>query len=374
MYKVLVFGMTENPGGVESFLMNNYRNINSHKIHFDFLCNTINKIAFEDEILKNNSRIFNIYPRRKDPFRFRKELNDFFRKHANEYNCIWINLNTLVNIDYLKVAKKYGIKRIIVHSHNSRNMDTGFKGYITQKLHNLHKRQLQKYATDYWACSSFAAKWFYTNDLLKKVKIIKNAIDVNNFSFNEKKRQSLRQKLHLENNLVIGNVGRLHFQKNQMFILDVLSYLVKLNPKVKLVLVGQGPDKEKLENRVNELNLQKYVIFAGVQDDIQEWLSTFDLFIFPSLFEGLGIAGLEAEANGLPIYASDKVIPQELKINSNFKFLDLGKGPQFWAHQIEKSNFERENQETIEKNFQNSGYSIESSVQKLEKYFLKEEK
>lgn len=374
MYKVLVFGMTENPGGVESFLMNNYRNINSHKIHFDFLCNTINKIAFEDEILKNNSRIFNIYPRRKDPFRFRKELNDFFRKHANEYNCIWINLNTLVNIDYLKVAKKYGIKRIIVHSHNSRNMDTGFKGYITQKLHNLHKRQLQKYATDYWACSSFAAKWFYTNDLLKKVKIIKNAIDVNNFSFNEKKRQSLRQKLHLENNLVIGNVGRLHFQKNQMFILDVLSYLVKLNPKVKLVLVGQGPDKEKLENRVNELNLQKYIIFAGVQDDIQEWLSTFDLFIFPSLFEGLGIAGLEAEANGLSIYASDKVIPQELKINSNFKFLDLGKGPQFWAHQIEKSNFERENQETIEKNFQNSGYSIESSVQKLEKYFLKEEK
>lgn len=374
MYKVLVFGMTENPGGVESFLMNNYRNINSHKIHFDFLCNTINKIAFEDEILKNNSRIFNIYPRRKDPFRFRKELNDFFRKHANEYNCVWINLNTLVNIDYLKVAKKYGIKRIIVHSHNSRNMDTGFKGYITQKLHNLHKRQLQKYATDYWACSSFAAKWFYTNDLLKKVKIIKNAIDVNNFSFNEKKRQSLRQKLHLENNLVIGNVGRLHFQKNQMFILDVLSYLVKLNPKVKLVLVGQGPDKEKLENRVNELNLQKYIIFAGVQDDIQEWLSTFDLFIFPSLFEGLGIAGLEAEANGLSIYASDKVIPQELKINSNFKFLDLGKGPQFWAQQIEKSNFERENQEAIEKNFQNSGYSIESSVQKLEKYFLKEEK
>lgn len=374
MYKVLVFGMTENPGGVESFLMNNYRNINSHKIHFDFLCNTINKIAFEDEILKNNSRIFNIYPRRKNPFRFRKELNDFFRKHANEYSCAWINLNTLVNIDYLKVAKKYGIKRIIVHSHNSRNMDTGFKGYITQKLHNLHKRQLQKYATDYWACSSFAAKWFYTNDLLKKVKIIKNAIDVNNFSFNEKKRQSLRQKLHLENNLVIGNVGRLHFQKNQMFILDVLSYLVKLNPKVKLVLVGQGADKEKLENRVNELNLQKYIIFAGVQDDIQEWLSTFDLFIFPSLFEGLGIAGLEAEANGLPIYASDKVIPQELKINSNFKFLDLGKGPQFWAHQIEKSNFERENQETIERNFQNSGYSIESSVQKLEKYFLKEEK
>lgn len=374
MYKVLVFGMTENPGGVESFLMNNYRNINSHKIHFDFLCNTINKIAFEDEILKNNSRIFNIYPRRKDPFRFRKELNDFFRKHANEYNCAWINLNTLVNIDYLKVAKKYGIKRIIVHSHNSRNMDTGFKGYITQKLHNLHKKQLQKYATDYWACSSFAAKWFYTNDLLKKVKIIKNAIDVNNFSFNEKKRQSLRQKLHLENNLVIGNVGRLHFQKNQMFILDVLSYLVKLNPKVRLVLVGQGADKEKLENRVNELNLQKYIIFAGVQDDIQEWLSTFDLFIFPSLFEGLGIAGLEAEANGLPIYASDKVIPQELKINSNFKFLDLGKGPQFWAHQIEKTNFERENQETIEKNFQNSGYSIESSVQKLEKYFLKEEK
>ena len=97
-------------------------------------------------------------------------------------------------------------------------------------------------------------------------------------------------------------------------------------------------------------------------------------FIFPSLFEGLGIAGLEDEANGLSIYASDKVIPQELKINSNFKFLDLGKGPQFWAHQIEKSNFERANQETIEKNFQNSGYSIESSVQKLEKYFLKEEK
>lgn len=223
MYRVLVFGMTENPGGVESFLMNNYRKIDNNKIHLDFLANTKNKIAFEDELVSHGSKVYHISPRRKSPINFYRELNHFFSRLADEYDCIWVNLNTLVNIDYLKYAKKYGIKRRIVHAHNSRNMDEGLKGKLTYQFHEYHKNRIASYATDFWACSLDAAKWFYPKEVLSKVKVVKNAIEIKRFKFDAQKRRELRKSLNLDNKFVIGNVGRLHFQKNQEFIIDIIN-------------------------------------------------------------------------------------------------------------------------------------------------------
>lgn len=373
MYKVLVFGMTENPGGVESFLMNNYRMIDKKSISFDFLCNTTKKIAYEDELIRSGSKIFHIFPRRKNPFRFYKELNTFFRNNASDYDCVWVNLNTLVNVEYLKIAKRYGIKRRIVHSHNSRNMDTGIKGKITYLFHLKHKKNIADYATDYWACSSLAARWFYPQDILSEVQIIKNGINIESVSFNETKRKEIRKKLDImDNTLVLGNVGRLHFQKNQQFALAILNELVNCNhhKDIKLILVGQGPDEKILRKKVDELKLNKNVIFAGVQKDIQSWLSAFDIFLFPSLFEGLGIAGLEAEANGLPVLAASNEIPEELKINNNFYFMDLNSNVKKWANKVQRIPLQRENKNIINKNFQNSGYKIEESVKKITSLFL----
>ncbi len=377
MYKVLVFGMTENPGGVESFIMNNYRKINKNSINFDFLCNTTNKVAFEDELKESGSKVFHIFPRRKNPVRFYRELNKFFKENANNYDCAWINLNTLVNIEYLKIAKKYGIKRRIVHSHNSRNMDTGLKGKVTYWFHSKHKKKIDNYATDYWACSSMAANWFYPQDILNKVQIIKNGIDVERVSFNENKRKEIRKKNNItDDTLVIGNVGRLHFQKNQTFALEILNELVNHtnNKKTKLILVGQGPDEQMLKEKSKELNLTENVIFTGVQNDIQGWLSAFDIFIFPSLFEGLGIAGLEAEANGMPVFAANNATPEELKINNNFHFLNLNDGIKKWARDIKNSPLQRENRKTIEENFKTSGYNIDESVKKVYSLFLEGKK
>ena len=119
MYKVLVFGMTSNMGGIESFIMSYYKRFDHSKIHFDFLCNTHDKVAYEDELHKLHSKIFKVTMRSKHPLRYKSELNSFFKRYATDYDCIWVNVNSLANIDYLKLAKKYGIKRRIIHSHNS---------------------------------------------------------------------------------------------------------------------------------------------------------------------------------------------------------------------------------------------------------------
>ena len=136
MYKILVFGMTENPGGVESVIMNYYHYMDKNTFHFDFLCNSYNKIAFEEEIISNGSQTFHFPARSKNYKKYKKELKNFFENNASKYDAIWVNVCSLANIDYLKMAKKYGIKRRIIHSHNSQNMDSRLRGI----LHKYNKK------------------------------------------------------------------------------------------------------------------------------------------------------------------------------------------------------------------------------------------
>lgn len=370
MYKILVFGMTENPGGVESFLINYYRHIDRNKIRFDFLCNSYNKIAYEDELRKLGGNIFHISARSKHFFQYRKELRKLFVKYAKEYNAIWVNVSSLANIDYLKMAKKYGINRRIIHSHNSKNMDKKIRGL----LHNCNKKCIGKYATDFLACSEEAAKWFYIDEIFKKAIVIHNAIDVKKLKYDEKKRNKIRTELHCQNKFVIGNVGRLHFQKNQIFVLEVFNELIKRLPNAELILVGQGNDLSMLRKKAVSLGISDNVKFVGVQRDIGAWLSAFDFFLFPSLFEGLGIAALEAQANGMPVLASGKVIPQEIKINGNFEFYDLNFTAFEWASKIleMRNHYNRISEKIINENFRNNGYDISCEVGKLESFFLRD--
>lgn len=299
MYKILVFGMTENPGGVESVIMNYYHYMDKNTFHFDFLCNSYNKIAFEEEIISNGSQTFHFPARSKNYKKYKKELKNFFENNASKYDAIWVNVCSLANIDYLKMAKKYGIKRRIIHSHNSQNMDSRLRGI----LHKYNKKRIAYYVTDFWSCSKEASEWFYDSSIIKKSIIISNAIDVEKYCFDDVKRKKLRRDLKWEENYIIGNIGRLHFQKNQMFILDIFEKLIKKEPKVRLILIGDGEDKTKLEKEIDKKKLNKYVYMAGIQKDICGWLSTFDLFLFPSKFEGLSMAAMEAQAKGPVIIA-----------------------------------------------------------------------
>ncbi len=337
MDRILVFGMTENPGGVESFLINYYRNIDRTKIQFDFLCNSHDPVAYEEELIRLGGRTFHIVARSKDWQVYKRELDDVFKNHSFEWSAIWVNVCSLANIDYLKIAKKYGIKKRIIHSHNSQNMDSKLRVL----LHKWNKRSIGKYATDYWACSEAAAHWFYNDELMKKVVVIHNAIDVEQMKYDERKRKAIREQYHIEDKYVIGNIGRLHFQKNQEFAIAVFNDYHKRKPDSVLVLVGQGEDERKLKKLVENLGLRESVIFTGVQMDIQGWLSSFDLFLFPSKFEGLSVVAMEAQANGIPVYGSKGVIPEEVVVNDNFVTLNLNTGAAKWAEAMCSNDFER---------------------------------
>lgn len=368
MNKILVFGMTENPGGVESVIMNYYRHIDRTKIQFDFLCNSYEKIAYEDEVLKLGAKTFHFPARSKNYFGYKRELNEFFQNHAKEYTAIWVNVCSLANIDYLVLAKKYGIPKRIIHSHNSQNMDGKLRGL----LHQHNKKRIERYATDFWACSKDAAEWFYNEPMLSKSVLIHNAIDVDKMKFDPKAREKVRTQLGWNDCFILGNIGRLHFQKNQSFALDVFAKLVQSKPEARLVLVGQGEDEKILKEKISKLGIADKVYMAGMQSNPDEWLSAFDLFLFPSLFEGLSVVAMEAQANGVPVLASKGVIPSEVVINNNFLLYSLENGAEAWSMQIlsRMEPIKREETVQIEKNFVAAGYEINHEKNRLEQLLV----
>lgn len=373
MKKVLIFGMTFNPGGVENVIMNYYRNINRKNIQFDFLCNCEN-ICYEEEILKGNSKIFKITPKSKNFKKYKKEIKNFFKKNSKKYDCIWINVCNLNNIDYLILAKKYGIKKRIVHAHNSQSMEQNFKEKIKNKiLHNLNKYRIEKYATDFWSCSESSSRYFYTNKIRKSENylIINNAINTSKFRFDNEIREEYRKKLGIENNIVLGNVGRMTIQKNQDFIIDILNVLKHKSDKYKLILVGEGNDTIKLEKKVTELNLNNDVLFLGVRDDISEILQAMDIFIFPSRYEGLPLSIVEAKATGINIIASKEALN-----NYGYKLRDipqisLNENIDKWIENIDKLDYENRNDKSINaiKSIKNEELDIIEEAKKLEKKF-----
>lgn len=372
MMRVLVFGMTENPGGVESFLLNYYRHMDKSKIQLDFLCNTQLPIAHEEELIQSGAKLYRVTSRRENRYYFAKQMKALLKGNEGKWDAIWVNVCSLANIDYLIYAKRAGIQRRIIHSHNSGNME----GIIRRLLHEINKTRIQRYATDYWACSERALKWFYHAALRKQAVIIPNAIDVQNMSFCFSKRRALRERYGWKDQYIIGNVGRLHFQKNQMFLLEAFREYRNRNNHSILVLVGQGEDENKLKKKTVELGLLpgKDVFFVGVQDDIQAWLSCFDLFAFPSLFEGLSITLLEAQANGLPVLASQEIYQKDMAINTNISFLPLSSGALHWSEKMfQMSCLQRQSYDSVSETFIERGYSIIHEARKMEMYLLNEQ-
>lgn len=368
MVRVLVFGMTENPGGIESVIMNYYRNLDREKVQFDFLCNSYNKIAYEDEVLAMGATTYHITARSVNPIKYRRELSKVFKENADKYDAIWVNVCSLANVDYLKFSKKYGIKKRIIHSHNSQNMDSALRGL----LHRYNKRKIDKIATDFWTCAPDAADWFFPQRISDRVVQINNAIDIEKLRFDISKRDEIRKKLGWADKYILGNIGRLHFQKNQTFLIDIFNELCKESDEYRLVLVGQGEDCESLEQKVKELGLVDRVKFAGVQYDIAGYLSAFDLFLFPSLFEGLSVVALEAQANGVPVLASEGVIPKQVRMNDNFIFYKLEEGAKSWKEKVAdiRKSLNRENENEIYDNFIKKGFEIKTEVRKLENYLI----
>lgn len=367
MRRVLIVGFTENPGGIENVIMNYYRNIDKERMQFDFLCNTP-QIAYEEEICKLGGKVHKISSRTSSYIKYKKDIKDFFRNNSNKYAAIWVNFCNITNLDYLKYSKKYGINCRIIHSHNSQNMASK----LHLLVHKFNRIFTKKYATDFWACSEEAGKWFFSEKIMKSInyRVINNAIDTQKFKYSKNVRDDIRAKLCLEDKFVIGNIGRLHFQKNHMFLLEIFKEIVNINKDAVLLLIGQGEEEENIKNRIQELGLEDKVKMLGVRDDIPQLLQAMDMFLFPSLFEGFGLVILEAQAAGLKVYTSKDVVPQEVNITNNVEYISLKNTPKQWADSIvnlELTDREKQVDQIIE-NISQKGYDIKCETKKVQDY------
>lgn len=357
-------------GGIETFIMNVYRNIDRTRVQFDFLCHFGEEAEYNDEIRELGGRIYEM-PRIKSTnktyyykfFEYKKELNRFFSEH-HEYKIIHGHMTNTASI-YMPIAKKYGVKCCIAHSHLS-HARKGLSGIIT----NILQLPIEKVADEYFACSDMAAKWLFSDRKIKanRIKIINNAIDSEVYKYNINTRNQYREQLHLDDKFVIGHVGRFFYEKNHEFLIEVFKEIVKLHPDSMLVLVGKGDLKETIENKVNRLNLSNKVRFLGMRSDVPQIMQAMDVFVMPSYFEGLPLVGVEAQAAGLQCIISDS-ITKEMDITGNVNFLSLNESAEKWAQEIlQYKNYNRCN---TKNQIVQAGYDIKVNANWLQEFYIK---
>lgn len=358
-------------GGIETMIMNVYRHIDRERIQFDFLAHYGKPDAdYNDEIRSLGGRIYEM-PRIKSTtktyynkfFEYRRALRDFFTEHQ-EYNILHGHMTNTAAI-YMPIAKRYGnVGCIISHSHNER-ASKGLSGVVSDVL----STRIPKLATDWFACSNAAAKWFYSEEDVKsgRVTIVNNGIETEKFRYDEQVRSRKRAELGMENKFVVGHVGRFFPQKNQQFLIRTLPELLKRVPEAVVCFVGEGNDLPAAKALAQELGVADRVIFLGLRSDVNELMQAFDAFVMPSLHEGLPLVGVEAQAAGLPCVFSAG-ITCEVDLTGNVCFLPLDEGYDAWAMLIARSrSFERV--DTADK-IAAAGYDIRTTTELLTDFYL----
>ena len=362
MKKVLIFGMTSGQGGVESFLFNYFSHIDKEKIQFDFLC--YSEPVYADEIRASGGNIIIIPSRGRHYFKCCRAIKELLEK--NKYDVVWSNLCYLSDVLVLKFAKRAGVKKRIIHSHNSVNMSNGINGF----LHNRNKKIIEKIATDFWACAPAAGEYLFPKSVIDsgKLRIINNAVDAKKYIYNEVTRQETRDALGISDKLVIGHVGRFHFQKNHEFLIKVFSELQKKRHDCVLLLVGEGELMPAVKEQVEALSLSESVLFLGVRHDVDKLMQAMDIFLMPSLFEGLAVVIVEAQAAGLKCFASENTLPEEAGVTDLLEFISLSLPAEKWADRIlQSADYMRGNTyDSVSK----AGFDIFGQAEIIESEFL----
>lgn len=355
MIKVLHFELTANRGGIETFLTSVYQNIDREKIVFDFIT-TAKKVPFEEQLNQLGSTIYHI-PAAKNVVAYAKKISEII--NGNDYDVIHLNKNSAINIVPLLIAKKAGCKNVILHSHNT----APTMGKVVF-LHYLNRKLLLSPKITKLACSKKAAQWLFNTDDPEKVTVIPNGIDLESYHRDQGVREEIRSRYGIDDKtILLGNVGRLSQQKNHKYLLDLLE---RLPTNYKLMIVGKGELKEELEASVTQKNLAERVIFTGSVPNVKSYLMAMDLFLMPSLFEGLPVAGVEAQASGLNVIVSDTV-SRELKLTPNIHYVTLSE-PTKWIEAIKR--YSRSFDEDAVSEVRRSGYDIKQTSKKLEQLYL----
>ena len=346
-------------GGLETMLMNYYRQIDRNRVQFDFLVHRSFTADYDPEIIKLGGKIYHLP--RLNPLNpiYLKKLDVFFEEHP-EYQIIHVHQDCMSSV-VLKEAERYGVRVRIAHSHSS-NQSKDLKYPV--KL--LYRNFISNYATDLFACSSIAGKWMFCGT---PFSVLNNAVDSKKFKFNSEIRAKTREQICVRDDwTVIGHVGRFDAAKNQTFLLDVFSEVVKLEPKAKLLLVGDGPLRNQIENKAVVLGLSDHVIFTGVRSDVPDLMQAIDILVFPSKNEGLPVTLVEAQAAGLPCVISDS-IPRDAVITKNLvTTLSLRDSPVIWAEHVLSKKQEARSDHSEE--VKAAGFDIRETAKWLEEFYL----
>lgn len=353
-----------NRGGIENMIMQLYRNIDRSKIQFDFVVHNPQVADFDDEIRAMGGKIY-YAPRYTvtNHIQYKKWWNDFF-KFNKEYKIIHGHIYSVASI-YLKIARKYGLVTIS-HSHST----SSGKG-IKAMVQNLLQRNLRNIPDYLFSCSNASGEWLYGRDCEKRENyiLLNNAIDTEKYSFNEQIREAVRLDFGLTDKFVIGHIGRFVELKNHRYLLEIFKKLLKENENSMLLLVGDGVMRKEIEDKAEELGIRDKVIMTGVRTDVNELLQAMDCFVFPSVYEGLPVTVIEAQASGLPCFISD-TITDEVRVTELVKMMSINQNPERWAKEILKSsvNFKRYN---TKQQIADSGYDIYTTAKWLLDFYLK---
>lgn len=344
MRKILINGLSSNNGGIESVIYG-YTQVlleEGYSVHFVKYEDYLSK---EDDLVEWGCKVIRVTNRSEN---FSKYIYDLFKLLKKEqYDIVWDNRDSLVNMTFLCLSKLLGVKIRIIHGHTSSILGNKTKGW----LHAFNKLWLRLVANHFWAASDLSAKFFFRKVILKDTnfKIISNCINFEEYSYDVNSRITTRQKLGIditEKVLIIN--GRLGYPKNQALILDVLKRLNN-DDNWKLILIGDGPDREMLEKKCKELDIDKRTLFLGMipREKVKSYLNASDVFVMPSFNEGLPIALLEAQVNGLPCVISD-VVSKQADITKSVYRLNPYDQTIYWANTIQKSYGKRGKAEFLE--------------------------
>lgn len=344
-------------------LMNLYRKIDREKVQFDFVVHSDSKGFFEDEILALGGKIYRA-PKYNfiNHFQYKKWWDKFLDEHK-EYKVIHGHLYSIAPV-YLSVARKHGLNTVI-HSHSAsdkKSVKNVLKTYLRSKAKNC---------ADYlFACSDAAGKWLYGNNVTEKENyiLLKNAIDTENYVYSKEVSNKIRAEFGIGDKFVIGHVGRLFGPKNHMYLLEVFKEILKKKTNAMLMIVGGGPMQEEIENKIAELGLKENVIMTGVRSDVNCIMQAMDCFVFPSIYEGLPVTVVEAQAASLPCFVSD-TITNEVSITNLVTMLSIEKAPEEWADTIleKTASYERANTKQL---IVDAGYDIATTAEWLQKFYI----
>ena len=370
--RILIWGMTENIGGIETVIMEIYRNINRERIQFDFLCDHNSPpLAFEDEIKTLGGRVFRImYSESESLLKSRRCLKRFFEEHP-EITAVHVHANFPYAFP-LKYAKKAGIDLRIIHSHNSFGTDKR-KGRIREIIDGARKKQIEhqikKYPSLYLACSDLAAKYMFKN---RDYIWIKNGINIDSFKYNEETREKYRKELGIEQDTtVIGFIGRYREQKNPLYLLEIFKEYLNTDDKAILLMVGIGPMQEVIDNKIEELELKNNVVQLGKREDIINIYQVFDVFLLPSINEGLPVVLVEAQTAGVECFISD-TITKQVDITDLIHYYSIKKAPEEWAKYMNEKLNKKNDRSKYAEEVMRQGFDMKDVVEELEKIYLSE--